>query len=98
VIKERRLPLHARVAFGASSDVVFGKLLSVNVLVAVFTLGWRCLEVHVHQFGFEIGRLVAIDARSRAMRPEQSKLRLRVVEARQFLPRFRGVASFASRR
>ena len=81
MVKEGRLPLHAGVALSAARDVIFSKLLSVDVLVAVLALAGRRLEVHVHQFGFKIGRLMAIDARGRTVRAEQGELCLGVVEA-----------------
>ena len=81
MVKEGRLPLHAGVALGAARDVIFNELLSVDVLVAVLALAGRGPEVHVHQFGFKVRRLMAVDARGRTVRPEQSKLRLGVVEA-----------------
>ena len=95
--KSDRLPLHAVVALGAVGDVFFGELLPVNVFVAIFTLHGRGLEVHVDQLGFKIGRLVAIDAGRRAVRPEQRELRLRMIEAREFLPRLGRVTGLASR-
>jgi len=96
MVKERRLPLHAVVALRAARDIRLSELLAVDVLVAVFALAGRCLEVHVHQFGLKVGRLVAIDAGRRAVRSEQGKLRLRMVEAGEFLPRLRGMARLAS--
>ena len=70
VVEQRRLPLHAGVAFGASCGVTLGKLLAVNVLVAIFALSGRSLEVYVHQLGFKVWWLVTIDAGGRAMRAQ----------------------------
>ena len=67
VVKQRWLPLHAGVALRAQCSVRFGELLSVDVLVAVLALGWCGFEVHIHQFGFQVGRLMAIDAGRRPM-------------------------------
>ena len=97
VVKQGRLPRHAGVALRAARDIPFGELLSVDVLVAVLALRRRGLEVHIHQLSFKIGGLVAINASRSAVRAEQRKLCLRMVEAREFLPRLRGVASFAPR-
>lgn len=74
MIKKRRLPLHAVVAVGATRDIAFSKLFFVDIFVAVFALCGRSLEVHIQQFGFEIGWLVAADARRSAMCSEQGKL------------------------
>ena len=86
VVEKRRFPLHAVVAFRAARDLPLGELLSVDVLVAILALGRRHLEIHVHQLGFKVRRLVAIDASRRTMGAKQWKLGLGVVEARQFLP------------
>ena len=97
VVEKRGFPLHAIVAFRAARDLSLGELFSVNVFVAILALGRRHLEIHVHQLGFKVRRLVAIDASRRTMGAKQWKLGLGVVEARQFLPRLRSVASLASR-
>ena len=76
VIKQGRLPLHAVVTIGAMSDVGLGELLAVNVLVAVFADSRSHFEIHVHQFGFKIWRLVAVDAIRRLMRTDERKFRL----------------------
>ena len=86
VVEKRRFPLHAVVAFRAARDLPFGELLSVDVFVAILALGRRHLEIHVHQLGFKVRRLVAIDASGRTMGAKQWKLGPGVVEARQFLP------------
>ena len=82
MIEQRGLPLHAGVAFGATRNVSRGELLSVNVLVAVLALCRRRLEVHIHELGFKVGRLVAIDTSRGTMRTQQDKLCPGVVEAR----------------
>ena len=86
VVEKRWFPLHAVVAFRAARDLPLGELPSVDVFVAILALGRRHLEIHVHQLGFKVRRLVAIDASRRTMGAKQWKLGLRVVEARQFLP------------
>jgi len=96
MVKERGLPPHAGVTLRAARNVRCGELLSVDVLVTVFALTRSGLEVHVQQFGFKVGRLVAIDASRRAVRAEQDELCLRMVEAGEFLPRLRGVARLAA--
>ena len=52
------------------------------IFVAVLALRRRRLEVDIHQPGFKVRRLVAIDAGRRPMRAQQSKLRLGMIEAR----------------
>jgi len=84
-------------AVDTAGDAVFGKLLSVYVFMTLLALLGSGLEVDVDQLGFEVRRLVAIDARSRAMRARQLEIGLRVIEGGQLLPRLRGVARFASR-
>lgn len=96
MVKQRRLPLRGIVTPDAMGDVPLSKLLTVNVLVAVFALRWRSLEIHIEHLGFEIGRLMAVNAGRCAMRPQQWEFRFRVVETRDFPPRLRGVACFAS--
>ena len=48
VVEERRLPFRAVVALGAASDVGTCELLAVYVLMAIFTLCRRGLEIHIH--------------------------------------------------
>ena len=82
VIKERRLPLRAAVAFCATGNVGFGKLFSVNIRVALLALGRRGLEVHICQSGLQVRGLMTVDARRSAMRTDQWKVGLRVIESR----------------
>ena len=96
VVKQRGLPLGRIVAFRACGDPILLKLMSVNVLVAIFTFGRSCLEVHVHQLGLKVGRLVAINAGGRPVRAQQRERGFCVVEAGQFVPRFGQVTSLAS--
>lgn len=49
-------------AVGARGDATLGKLLAVNILVAVFALGGRGGEVGRDQLRIEVGRFVTIDA------------------------------------
>jgi len=48
VVEERRFPFRAVVALGAASDVGTCELLAVYVLMAIFTLRRRSLEIHIH--------------------------------------------------
>jgi len=98
VIKQGRLPLHAVVAVRARSVLTFGELLSMYVLVAVFAQHGGGLEIHVCQLGFKVRWFVAIDAGGRPVRSEQRKLRLGMVESRDFLPGFGRMARFATQR
>lgn len=68
--------------FRATRNIPCGELLRVDVFMAILALRGRGLEVHVDQLGFNVRRLVAIDASRSAMRAEQGKLRLGMVEAR----------------
>jgi len=96
VIECRWLPLSAAVAFGARSIPVARELLAVDVFVAFLALGWGCLEIHIGQLGFQVGRLVAIGAGGCAMRTDQRKRRFGVIESRQFFPRLGGVTGLAA--
>ena len=58
----------------------------MNVFVAPLAQQGGGLEIDIDQLGFEVRGLMAIDAGSRAMSPEQRKLRFRMVESGQFLP------------
>lgn len=69
VIKERGLPLHAVVTFGAASDFGLRELLSMNVFVAVLAKRRSRFEINVDEFGLEIGRFMAVDTGRGAMRP-----------------------------
>lgn len=86
VIEQRRLPPGTVVTFNTSSHAVLGELLSVRILVALFALHGRCLEIDIDQLSFQIRGLVALDARRRTMRSQQRESCLRVVESRQLLP------------
>ncbi len=81
VVEKRRLPFHAVVALGTTGYIALGELFPVNILMAVLALGRRRFEVHVQKIGFKIRRFVAIHASRCAVRPQQRKLRLRVIEA-----------------
>lgn len=96
MIKKRRLPFHAVVALGTMRDVFLGELLAVDVFVAIFALRGRVFEIHVQKRGFEIRRLMTADTWRSAVRSQQRKACPGVVETRQFFPRFRGVAGFAT--
>jgi hypothetical protein len=82
MVKERRLPLRAVVAFRAAGDIVLGELFAVNICMAVLTLRGRRLEIHIHQFGFQVRRFVTVDASCRSMRSKEWELRLRMIKSR----------------
>jgi len=96
VIEQRGLPFRAVVAVGAGGCFPFGKLLSVDVLMALLALHRGSLEIHIDQLGFEVWRFVTVDARRRPMRSEQGELGLGMIEGREFLPRLGGMASLAT--
>ena len=98
VIKERRSPLGAVVALGARRDVSPRELLAVRIFVALLALFGCGFKVDVHHCGFEIRRLVAIDARGDAMRAQQWESSLRMIELGQLLPRFGGMARLTTAR
>ena len=81
VIKQRRLPFHAVVTLGAARNSGLCELLAMHVLVAVLTLRWSSFEIDMQQVRFEIWRLMAIDARGSAVRAQEGKFRLRVIES-----------------
>jgi len=85
------------VTFGAARDLRFRKLAAVNIAMAVLASARRCFEIGVAQLQSHVRRLVAINARHRAMRSYQRKLGGAVIEARQIRPGFRRVAHFAAR-
>ena len=96
VVKERGSPLGAVVALGARRDVSPRELLAVRIFVALLALFGCGFKVDVHHRGFEIRRLVAIDAGGGAMRAQQRESTLRVIELGQLLPRFDGMASLTT--
>ena len=86
VIEQGRLPLRRVMTVRTASDVGYGELLSVNVLMAVFALSRCGLEIDVRYLHLEVGRLVTVDAGRGAVGPKQSELRLGVIKPREFLP------------
>ena len=96
VIEQRGLPFRAVVAVGARSSFPFGKLLSVDVLMAVLALHRGGLEIHIDQFGFEVRRFVAVDARGCPMCSEQRELGLGMIEGGELLPRLGAMAGLAT--
>ena len=95
VIEERRLPFGRVVAVSTWYDLArieLRELPAVDILMALLALLRRLLEVHIDELGFQIWRLVAIDAGDRAMR------RRAVIKAVQLFPRLSGVASLAAHR
>ena len=95
VIEQGRFPLHAVVALGTGGDVALCELLPVDVFVAVLTLRRGSLEVRIHELGLEIRGFMAVDASRRPVCSQQGKLGLGMIESREFLPGFGGVARFA---
>ena len=81
VIEKRGLPLGAVVTVDAGRNPGLGELLSVWILVALLTLLWCRLEVHMEKPGLEIRGLVAVDAGGSFVCTEQGKVRLRMIKA-----------------
>lgn len=99
VVEQRWLPLGAVVAVGAGRDLRgIGELQTVNIFVALLALVGSSLEVHVHEVGFHVGRLVTIDTGCGAMCPNQRKCRLGMIELLQLLPGGSGMARLATKR
>lgn len=96
VVEERGFPLGAVVTFGAGRNVSPRELLAMRIVVALLALFGSGFEVDVHHRGFEIRRLVAIDACGGAMRAQQGEIRPRVIELGQLLPRFCGMTCLAA--
>lgn len=96
MVEERGPPLRRVMAVRAAGDAVFTKLLAMDIFMAVFTLLRSGFEVDVHQLGFKIERLVAVDTRRGTVCSQQRELRLGVIEARKFLPRLCRVAGLTS--
>jgi len=76
-------------AVGAGCSAIrLDELGSMNIGVATLARRRRHLEIHVNELGLKVGRLVAIDASHGAVRSDQGKGSLGMVEARYLLPRF----------
>lgn len=95
VIKSRGLPALGIVAVGAPGLSGSYKLACVDILVTIFTNLGRTFKLYL--FGSR-RNLVAVTALYRAMRAQQRKLRLRMVEAADVGPGPRIVARFAAKR
>lgn len=96
MIEGGRLPARSIVALGAGGYPVLGELSTMDFLVAILALRGCGFKVHMDERGLHVRRFVAIDAGSRAMRSQQRKCGLAVVELCQVLPGFGGVARLAS--
>ena len=80
VIEQRRFPLRAIVALGAGCDIPLCELLAMRVLAALLALSRCGLEIHVDHVGFEVRRLMAVDAGGGAVCAQQRESSLRVIE------------------
>jgi hypothetical protein len=76
VVEERRSPFHAVVAVSTRGGFTLGELLSMDVFVAVLAQKRGRFEIDIDELGFEVRRLMAVDASSRTMRSEQREFRL----------------------
>jgi len=81
MVKQGWLPLHAGVAVGAGCGVAFGKLAPVDIFVAFLAKHRRSLEIHIHEVGFEVRRLMTVDAGRGTVSSKKRVLRLGVVES-----------------
>jgi hypothetical protein len=97
VIKQRRFPARRAVTFTTWGYTAgFGELGTVVVGMATFTLLRSRAKVSMDQLGFQVGRLMAIDACHGAVGPGEREGRLLVIEPGQFIPRFGRVTRFAA--
>ena len=94
-----RLPLHAVVALCATRDICRRELLPVDVFMAVSrtAVGAALKSTLINLVSRFGGLWQSMQAVARCA-PSSGKFRLRVIEARDFLPRFGGVAGLASGR
>ena len=67
---------------------VLRKLPGVRVLMALMAMGGGRFEVHVSQIHFQVGRLVAINARNGAMPSNQGKRSGGMIKAKVRSPGF----------
>ena len=76
MVKRGRLPFCGIVTVGALGHLIrkeFRELPSVDVLVTVFALLRRLLEVDIDQLGFKVGWFVAVNTSHCPVRPCQWK-------------------------
>jgi hypothetical protein len=94
MIKKRGLPLVTGVArFTLASPRA--KLIRVWIIVAFAAFYGGFSEIHVTHVEFQVWRFVTIGAGRSAMRSDQRERRMRMIELRQILPFFCGVARLA---
>lgn len=79
-------------AINAACDLSFGKLLAMNVFMAVFALRGSCTEISMNQLGFQVGRFVTVPAGGATVRANQRERSRGMVEAGQISPRLSGMA------
>lgn len=96
MIEKRGLPLSAVVALDAGSDSVLYELFPMRVFVALLTLAGSALEIDMKKPGFQVRRLVAVDARGCLVRAKQGEVGQRMVEAAQLPPSLGRMAGFAT--
>ena len=98
VVEKRWFPLRAVVTLRTGCDSGFRKLQSMDVRVAGLAFRGRSLEIRVRQAGFGILRAMATAAQSGSVSTDEGERCLGVVEARELLPRFGGMAGLATER
>ena len=96
VVELRRNPAHTAVAVSASRGFVgLGELPQVKLLVTSLALAGGGMEIHLLQRNVWPRRLVTLDARRGAVRPEQRKA-FHVVREVHVFPGFQRVADLAA--
>ena len=86
VIEKRGLPLGTVVTFNTLGYAAFCKLFPMDIVVAILALGRSCLEVHIHQPGFHVRRLMTIDASRGAVRAQKGERGTGMIESGEFSP------------
>jgi hypothetical protein len=98
MVKQHWPPSRAVMTPRARGASCLGKLLTMDVRVAGFTLRWRHLEIHMDETGRWARRFVTIDALRRLVGAAQRKGGFRMVELRKVSPCLSGMAGFAFER
>ena len=68
----------------------------MDIGMAAFAFRGSYLEISIHEFGFEVRWLVAINASHRAVCSDEWERGLGMIKAREFVPGSRGMTGFAT--